>query len=166
VVTELIKLLAQNVASFTKKYAPHEHPRIMQYLRTRSKRQVVTPSFLNVQLKGKEVGPAKRQKIPGHKPPQRAWNFLQEPALGLTPPAPYQPKGNNYTSKAKGKPTSSKGKGKSSSKGKGKSKGKGSKSSFKGKAKDNKGSSTPGLVPKLGEVNHGHLMSGSKEACH
>ena len=29
--SELVKLLAQNVTSFTKRYTPHEHPRIMQY---------------------------------------------------------------------------------------------------------------------------------------
>jgi hypothetical protein len=92
-----------------------------------------------VQLKGKGAGPAKRQKIPGHKPPQRAWTFLQEPVLGLTPPTPYESKGNNYTSKGKGKPSSSKGKGKSPSKGKGKGKpkGKGGKPSSKGKSKEN-----------------------------
>ena len=96
-VTELIKLLAQNVTSFTKKYVPSEHLRIMKYLRTRSSRQVTTPSFLTMQVKGKGKGLAKRQKTLGHTPSQRAWTFLQEPVLGLTPPAPYQ------ASKGKGK---------------------------------------------------------------
>ncbi len=34
--TELVKLLAQNATSFTKKYLPTEHPRISKYLHTRS----------------------------------------------------------------------------------------------------------------------------------
>jgi hypothetical protein len=138
VVTELIKLLAQNVTSFTKKYSPSEHPRILKYLRTRALRQVVTPSFLTAQAKGKGGGPPKRQKV--HKQVQRAWTFLQEPATGLTPPAPYQSKVNNYASKGKGiKQSNDKGKGKSPPKGKGKGKPKGKgKRSFKGKLGDNK----------------------------
>ena len=155
VVTELIKLLAQNVTSFTKKYVPSEHLRIMKYLRTRSSRQVITPSFLTMQVKGKGKGLAKRQKTLGHTTSQRAWTFLQEPVLGLTPPAPYQAS----KGKGKGKSTYAKGKGKPSSKGKekGKPKGKGGKPSSKGKPYGNKGSGTPGVSPKLGEVNHGHL---------
>jgi hypothetical protein len=63
-VTEFLKLLAQNVTSFTKKHSPLEHPRILRYLRTRALRQVVTPSFLTVQAKGKKGGrPPKRQKV-------------------------------------------------------------------------------------------------------
>ena len=46
VYTELVKLLAKNVTSFTKKYAPHEHTRIMQYLKARAKRQVIMPIFI------------------------------------------------------------------------------------------------------------------------
>jgi hypothetical protein len=129
----------------------------MKYLRTRSSRQVITPSSLTMQVKGKGKGLVKRQKILGHTPPQRAWTFLQEPVLGLTPPAPYQAfKGKG---KGKGKPTNAKGKGKppSKGKGKGKPKGKGGKPSSKGKPYGNKGSGTPGILPKLGEVNHGHL---------
>jgi hypothetical protein len=161
VVTELIKLLAQNVTSFTKTYAPSEHPRIMKYLQTRSSRQVITPSFLTTQVKGKGKGLAKRQKILGHTPPQRAWTFLQEPILGLTPPAPYQAS----KGKGKGKSTNAKGKGKppSKGKGKGKPKGKDGKPSSKGKPYDNKGSGTPGISPKLGEVNHEHLK---RHFCH
>ncbi len=30
--SDLVKILAQNVTSFTKRYTPYEHPRIMQYL--------------------------------------------------------------------------------------------------------------------------------------
>jgi hypothetical protein len=100
VVTELIKLLAQNVISFTKKYSPSEHPRILRYLRTRVLRQVVTPSVLTVQAKEKGGGPPKRQKVLRT---QRAWTFVQEPSTGLTPSAPYQPKVTNHTSKGKGK---------------------------------------------------------------
>ena len=50
---DLVKLLAQNVTSFTKKYTPLEHPRIMKYLRTRAARQVVTPTYITATPKGK-----------------------------------------------------------------------------------------------------------------
>ncbi len=33
---DLVKLLAQNATSFTKKYVPTEHPRISKYLHSRS----------------------------------------------------------------------------------------------------------------------------------
>jgi hypothetical protein len=77
--------------------------------------------------------------------------FSARTGIGLSPPAPYQ------TPKGKGKPGKGKGKPPSKGKGKGKPKGKGGKPSFKGKPNDNKGSSALGLLPKLGEVNHGHL---------
>ncbi len=56
VYAELVKLLAKNVTSFTKKYAPHEHTRIMQYLKMRAKRQVMMPIFSNPIPKGKGKG--------------------------------------------------------------------------------------------------------------
>jgi hypothetical protein len=84
----------------------------MQYLKTRSKRQVILPTFTNPAAKGGREN-AKRAKI--QKPSQRRWAFMQEPATGLVPPAPYQPKGKNKgKGKTKGKP---KGKGKPTSKG-------------------------------------------------
>ncbi len=61
-ITELVKLLAQNVSSFTKKYSPHDHPRILKYLKTRSTRQVILPSFIGPVAKGGQ-GTAKRQKV-------------------------------------------------------------------------------------------------------
>ena len=153
--SELVKLLAQNVTSFTKRYTPHEHPRIMQYLKTRSKRQVILPTFTNPGAKGGQ-GNAKRVKV--QKPSQRRWTFLQEPTTGLVPPAPYQPKGKGKgKGKFKGKP---KGKGKPASKGmpKGKPKGKGL---GKGKGKlQPKGNPPPTLSTfpsKPGEPQHGHL---------
>jgi hypothetical protein len=158
VVTDLIKLLAQNVTSFTKKYTPQDHPRIMKYLRTRAIRQVVAPSFLGATVKGKGKGggPPKRQKV--QKPTQRAWAFVQEPSIGLTPPSPYQSKGNSYTSKGKGKHNQDKGKGKLPSKRKGKGKQKGDKGKGPPKGKSTiKGTNAPRLLPTSGDVNHGHL---------
>jgi hypothetical protein len=57
VFAELVKLLAKNVTSFTKRYTPQEHPRIMQYLKTRAKRQVIIiPTFVNLLPKGRGKG--------------------------------------------------------------------------------------------------------------
>ncbi len=79
VLTELIKLLAKNVTSFTKRYTPQEHPRIMRCLRVRSKRQVVIQTFTNQLPKGKGgKAPVKRQKVNDTK--QRSWTYLQEQA--------------------------------------------------------------------------------------
>jgi hypothetical protein len=153
--SEMVKLLAQNVTSFTKRYVPQEHPRIMQYLKTRSKRQVILPTFTNQAPKGGQ-GKAKRTKV--QKPNQRQWTYMLEPATGLVPPAPYQPKGKSKgKGKIKGKP---KGKGKPASKGtpKGKPKGKGP-GGGKGKIQP-KGNppTTPSSFPsKAGEPQHGHL---------
>ncbi len=52
VFSDLVKLLAQNVTSFTKKYSPNDHPRILKYLKTRSQRQVIMPSFVHQPIKG------------------------------------------------------------------------------------------------------------------
>ena len=133
-----VKLLAQNVTSFTKTYSPHDHPRILKYLKTRSLRQVILPSFTGPVAKGGQ-GKAKRQKVPN----QRMWSYMQEPATSLVSPGPYQPKGKGKP-KGKGQPKG-KGKGKPSSKGKakGKPKGKG-----KGLAKG-KGNLQPKGVPLL-----------------
>ncbi len=90
--SDLVKILAQNVTSFTKKYTPYHHPRIMQYLKMRSKRQVILPAFSNPTPKGGQ-GKAKRMKV--QKPNQRLWTYLQEPATGLVSPGQYQPKGKN-----------------------------------------------------------------------
>ena len=163
VVTDLIKLLAQNATSFTQRYAPQDHMRIMKYLRTRTIRQVVTPSFIEATTKGKGKGKrglTKRQKV--QTPTQRAWTYAIEPAIGLTPPSPYQPKGKGYFPKGKGKSSDGKGKGKLPSKGKGKGKQKGDKGkrSPKGKPTNKgKGTSAPGLLPitSSGDLNHGHL---------
>ena len=155
--SELVKLLAQNVTSFTKRYTPHEHPRIMQYLKTRAKRQVILPTFTNPATKAGQ-GKAKRTKV--QKPNQRQWTYLQEPTTGLVSPAQYQPKGKGKGKFGnKGKP---KGKGKPHQKGttKGKPKGKG-KVPGKGKGPmQPKGNPAPtaSLFPtKAGEPSHGHL---------
>jgi hypothetical protein len=125
-ITSLVKLLAQNVTSFTKKYSPSEHMRIAKYLRTRAIKYKNIFELATQGAKGKGSA-IKRQKVIGKG--QRGWVYLGKTSTtGLTPPAPH--------SKGKGK---GKGKGKSSGKGKshlssiyskGKEKGKG-----KGKGK-------------------------------
>ncbi len=156
----MVKLLAQNVISFKKKYTLLEHPRILKYLRTRAIRQVVTPCYITATPKGKGgKGSAKRLKVAG----QRGWTLLQETATSLLSQAPYQPKskGKGKPYDTKGKTYENKGKGKSSSKGKGKGKMKGSKGKRQPKGKFNpKGTTDKELTPfqpKQGEANHGHL---------
>ncbi len=92
--SDLVKILAQNVTSFTKRYTPYEHPRIMQYLKTRSKRQVILPAFSNPTPKG---GQGKAKGIKVQKTNQRLWTYLQEPETGLVSPGQYQPKGKTKT---------------------------------------------------------------------
>ena len=110
-ITELIQLLAQNVASFNKAYQPTEHQRITRYLRTRERKSGFTTNTTHSPSgKGKGGKPSNKRKATTTAPRiQRAWGYLQEgqPSSLVSPP-PY-----------------SKGKGKSSNKGKGESKGKG-----------------------------------------
>jgi hypothetical protein len=115
--TNLVKLLAQNVTSFTKKYIPSEHVRIAKYLRTRAMKY---KSIFELAMQGSKVkGPTtKRQKISGKG--QRGWVYLEEAtSIGLAAPAPY-----------------SKGKGKGKNKGKNKGKIKSNFPSPYGKGKD------------------------------
>jgi hypothetical protein len=154
--SELVKILAQNVTSFTKRYTPHEHPRIMQYLKTRSKRQVILPTFTNPAAKGGQ-GKAKRAKV--QKLHQRQWTYMQEPTTGLVSPALSAKRQRKAQRQGKGK---SKGKGKTSSKGapKGKPKGKGKglgKTKGKIQPKGNSSPTIPSFPSKTGESNHGHL---------
>jgi hypothetical protein len=115
---ELVKLLAQNVTSFTRLYQPAEHPQIHRYLRTRARKHGAVPEFMQSSSKGKK-GKQLNKRKPNPALPQRAWSYLQDnsPSTLVSPP-PY----------AKGK-----GKGDSKGKGKGKPKGKG-KQSPKGKS--------------------------------
>ncbi len=129
----------------------------MQYLKTRSKRQVILPTFTSPAAKGGQ-GKAKRTKV--QKAGQRQWTFMQEPTTKLVPPVPYQPKCKiKGKGKVKGKP---KGKGKPTSKWipKGQPKGKG-KGLGRGKGKiQPKGNPPPTLSsfpPKAEEPQHGHL---------
>ncbi len=74
---ELVKLLAQNVTSFTKAYQPAEHPRIHRYLRTRARKHGAVPEFMQSSskgIKGKQM--VKRKPNPAQ--PQRAWSYLQD----------------------------------------------------------------------------------------
>ncbi len=119
VFSDLVKLLAQNVTSFMKKYVPTDHPRILRYLKMRSLRQVIMPQFVHQTIKGGK-GKAKRQKT--SQPNQRAWSYLQEPATSLISPELYP---TAYTPTSKGK----------SSKGKSKDKGKFLTPTNKGKGK-------------------------------
>ena len=156
VFSELVKLLAQNVTSFTKKYTPLEHPRIMKYLRTRATKQVVTPIYITATPSGKSgKGSVKRLKVAG----QRGWTLLQETTTGPLAPAQYQPKGKGKGKPhdGKGKAYGNKGKGKSSSKGKGKGKMSGSKGKRHTKGKFNpKGTIQPERDHER-DLNHGHL---------
>ncbi len=140
--TDLVKLLAQNVTSFTKTYVPSKHERISKYLRTRAEKY--KNIFLLASQGSKDKGTAsKRQKMGGKG--QRGWVYLEEATpSGLVAPAPYSKgkvKGKGKgKSKDKGKAnlssTYGKGKGKDKGKGKGKDKSKGK---GKGKAKGLRG---------------------------
>ncbi len=117
---ELVKLLAQNVTSFTRLYQPADHPRIHRYLRTRARKHGAIPDFMQSASKGKKgKGRESTKRKTNTAQPQRAWSYLQDnsPSTLVSPP-PY----------AKGK-----GKGDSKGKGKGKPKGK-CKPSSKGKS--------------------------------
>ncbi len=150
--TNLVQLLAQNVASFTKKYNPGDNERIRKYLRIRALKYQQISAIANQGLKSKGP-PNKRQKV--YHTSQRAWAYMGETtAPSFASPPPYQG-GKTYgkgKSKAKdGYRTKGKGKIKGKGKGKGKSlsflmeKGKGkAKGKFKGKkgkAKSSKGRS-------------------------
>jgi hypothetical protein len=152
---DLVKLVAQNVTSFTKKYTPTDHPRIMRYLSARSKRQVIMPTFHNPLVNGSQR-PSKKLKVQPTK--QRGWVYLQETATGLVSPRPFQSDKGKGKSKGKGKPQ---GKGKGKGKPKGKGKGDKGKGVSKGKGKSTpKGNTTTGASPfqqKPGEMSHGHL---------
>ena len=72
---ELVKLLAQNATSFTKRYVPTEHPRISKYLHTRSLKYRHVIESITQAPSGKGKGkPIKRQKIQDG----RAWAYLTE----------------------------------------------------------------------------------------
>ena len=62
--TDLVKLLAQNTTSFTKKFVPTEHPRISKFLHTRSLKYRHVMDIMTQGSKGKGKGkPIKRQKV-------------------------------------------------------------------------------------------------------
>jgi hypothetical protein len=133
---DLVKLLAQNVTSFNKKYNPTDHPRINTYLRTRARKHGPVPDFMQSSSGGNGQKGKRKTHAPSTRP-QRAWSYLQESQpSSLVSPAPYGKGKSKGDSKGKGK---RKGKGKSKGKGKhqpkGKGSGKGGWSSAKGKAK-------------------------------
>jgi hypothetical protein len=159
VFAELVKLLAQNATSFTKRYVPTEHPRISKYLQACSLKYRYVMESMTPVTKDKGKGkPIKRQKVQDGT--QRAWAYVTEsvPPRSLSAPPPFQ-KGKGYQdgkgkskmgSKGKGK---GKGKSSSSSKGKGKGKGKGKSKGIKGKWAPKVKSVTHGLTPGLPAFN-------------
>jgi hypothetical protein len=145
--TNLVQLLAQNVASFTKIYNPGDNERIGKYLKTRASKYQHLSAMTSQGNKGKGP-PNKRQKV--HQTSQRAWTYLGETAApAFTAPPPYQ-SGKSY---GKGKSKSKDGfRSKRKGKGKGKGKSKGKSLSFltvkgtgkgKGKSKGQKGKQKP-----------------------
>ena len=86
---DLVRLLAQNATSFTKKYAPTEHPRISKYLHSRSLKYKHLVESIMQGPKGKGKGkPIKRQKVEGAT--QRAWAYVTESApTSLSAPPPF-----------------------------------------------------------------------------
>jgi hypothetical protein len=150
--TELVRLLAQNATSFTKRYVPTEHSRISKYLHTRSLKYRHVMEIMTQGSKGKGKGkPIKKQKVQDGT--QRAWVYVTESvAPGLSAPPPFQ-KGKGYQDgKGKSKMGSKgigKGKGKSSSSSKGKGKNKGKSKGSKGKRAPKGKSVTQGLAPGL-----------------
>jgi hypothetical protein len=146
---DLVKLLAQNVTSFTKRYVPSDHVRIAKYLKTRATKYKSIFELATQGSKGK--GPAvKRQKTGGKG--QRSWVYLEEAVTPsrLAAPAPYSKGKSIGKGKGKGKGrdkgklqsshTYGKGKGKSKQKGKFHDKGKGQ---LKGKGKSLRGPAAP-----------------------
>ncbi len=154
--TDLVKILAQNATSFTKKYIPTEHPRITRYLHALSLKYRDVMESITQGPKGKGKGkPIKKQKVQDGT--QRAWVYVTESdAPGLSAPPPFQ-KGKGYQG-GKGKSKmGSKGKGprkgKSSSVPKGKGKGKGKSKGLKGKRAPKGKSLAHGLIPSLPSFN-------------
>jgi hypothetical protein len=103
---DLINLLAQHTSNFAaKKYIPHEHPRIIAYLKIRSRNSSIPlPNFISGHVKSTIPSTAKRRRV---QPPQRAWTYLMDGNSSATQSSP--------RTGDKGKP---KGKGKGMTKGK------------------------------------------------
>jgi hypothetical protein len=151
--TNLVKLLAQNVTSFTKRYIPSEHARISKYLRTRAMKYKGIIEMATQGSKGK-APPAKRQEVGGKG--QRSWVYLEEStASRLISPTHYSKGKGKGKSKGKRKdkgkvhlsPTYGKGK----SKGKGKAKGK---LNGKGKEKGHEEAPDDHVGDGRGEISH------------
>ncbi len=146
--SHVISTLAQHTSSFaSKRYIPSEHPRIVSYLRIRS-RSTSTPLPAFLQTPPSRLKPTREnvtlKRKREHHSTQRSWSYLADMecesyATADTPPSSL---GGTLKGKGKGKQPH-KGKGKSKGKGKGKSKDKGKhhatfapwKSSGKGKGK-------------------------------
>ena len=144
---ELVKLLAQNATSFTKRYVPTEHPRISKYLHTRSLKYRHVMESITQAPKGKGKGkPIKKQRIHDG----RAWAYLTEAASpSLVSPSPYLKGKGHRDGKGKDRkgPKGKGNKGKFSSIPKGKGKVKGKTKGIKGKRTPKGKSLTQGLTP-------------------
>ena len=136
---QVISTLAQHTSSFaSKKYNPSDHPRIMSYLRVRSRSSgTPLPAFLlstpSRQKPSRDILPLKRKRE--HYPTQRSWSYLADMdhesyATATTHTIP----GGQLKGKGKGKPAF-KGKGKGKLKGKHNEKGKPMHVVWKGKGK-------------------------------
>ena len=79
---DLINLLAQHTSNFAaKRYIPHEHPRIIAYLKIRARSSAIPlPNFISGHVKPTTSSTAKRRRV---QPPQRAWTYL----MNGSPPA-------------------------------------------------------------------------------
>jgi hypothetical protein len=90
--TDFVKLLAQNVTSFTKKYVPSDHLRITTYLRARARKYKNVFELATQGITKGKGPPQKKLKVSGKG--QRGWTYLEEiTPMGLTAPAPYNHKG-------------------------------------------------------------------------
>jgi hypothetical protein len=150
VFADLVKLLAQNATSFTKKYVTAEHSRIGLYLQTRALKykRIVDSITQGTQSKGKGK-PIKKQRMLSSG--QRAWVYVTESVSpGLSAPSPFSKGKGKYDGKGKSKMGSKgKGKGKSIPSSKGKGKGKGKFKGNKGKRPTKGKTATLGLSPGL-----------------
>jgi hypothetical protein len=131
--SHVISTLAQHASRFaSKRYIPSEHPRIISYLRVRSRStSTPLPALLQTppsrQRPTRETVQLKRKRE--HQPTQRSWSYLADMdwEAYATTDSPVSGLGGNHTFKGKGKDKPPyKGKGKGKGKGKSKSKDKGS----------------------------------------
>jgi hypothetical protein len=136
---DLINLLAQHTSNFAaKRCIPHEHPRIITYLKIRARSSAIPlPNFISWHVKPTTSSTAKRRRV---QPPQRAWTYLMNGNSPATQTSPRTSDKGTAKDKGKGMSKGKSLKGKPSVSYKGKFKGKGKNTSWtkgKGKPKGN-----------------------------